>query len=512
MIGYTEITQEFNTLKRERSIEHGRVDISEERGLSDSQPHDGGNRNGGNFGQIRDAAADLLAGTPERDIHLDADDGQTVAAFTGDRPDGTDTGGQDTEALDGAERRERADESHRPDEVGTGSQQLEADGRGSRAEGIDLQLTEQNTLPESDSKTLSDFVHTETHDLLHGLLRHDQFLKAKRPAIADFVEKHTTDEERIAYMKSLYDDAYTEFDVSGVRVGYHALENGLNIWRGNYLTRTSDSVLSWDVVQGLVAQLMEQGAYLSPADRPLPPPAPAIMQISLFPNVEQQIENIAEAQAEEKSSAFSFAPALPVSQNVIDRVLSAGSNKWHSVERIVANFQTVKTGSAHIGFLQKEYRTGGKGFSIDGKDYAVWFNEDGLRIAPGHSTNVPSYTVIPWVQVSIRIQQLLHEGQFATQEKLDAARPNELKELSESLWYLRQNFSDEAREQGYTPIINEAYGGFPDSTKKIAEMLADPTQREAIISEVSDFADAYVADRDLLRWRMYQPQAILRQL
>ena len=516
VIGYTEVTQEFNALKRERSIEHGRVDIPEERGLSDSQPHDGGNGNGGNLGQVRDAAADLFAGTPERDVHLNADDGQTVAASAGHRPDGTGTGGQHPEALDGAERRERETESSRPDEVGAGSEQLETDGRGSSAEGTDLQLTEQNTPPESDSKTLSDFVSTQPHELLFGLLQNDQFLKAKRPAIAEYFEQHPEADDRATYMRSLHDDAYTELDVGATRVGYLAQEDGLTVWSGHYLTRTSESKLSWDVVQGLTADMMERGVYLTPEDKPLKPSLvtpPAFQQITLFPSVEQQIENIAEAQAEEKRSpAFFDAPARSVPQDVIDRVLSSGSNKWQSIERIVANYQKDRTGSAHVGFLKEEYGTGGKGFSIGGRDYAVSFDEDGLRIAPGRRANVPNCTVIPWIQVAVRIQQLLSEGQFATQEKIDAARPNERKELAESLWYLRQNLSDEAHKQGYMPILSENYGGFPDSTQKIAALLLDPIQREAVISEVSDFADTYSADRNLLRWRQYQPQAILRQL
>ena len=63
-IGYTKDTRNFNTLKREnqeRSIQHDRADIQEERGLSDTGSGDGrGGRSGGNpVREIRASEADL---------------------------------------------------------------------------------------------------------------------------------------------------------------------------------------------------------------------------------------------------------------------------------------------------------------------------------------------------------------------------------------------------------------------------------------------------------------------
>ncbi len=64
---------------------------------------------------------------------------------------------------------------------------------------------------------------------------------------------------------------------------------------------------------------------------------------------------------------------------MIDRALTAGGNKKHNIERIVAYFQRGELvdldteGSAD--FLAREYGEGDKGVKIDGQDYALWFSK-----------------------------------------------------------------------------------------------------------------------------------------
>lgn len=241
-----------------------------------------------------------------------------------------------------------------------------------------------------------------------------------------------------------------------------------------------------------------------------------IYQFTLFPTVEEQIENIAQAQAEELhpggrmvSPAFSSVPEIP--QDVVDRIMTSGSNAYKSTLRIVSFYEKGKTGSAHVSFLKKEYGTGGKGFRLDGKEYAVWFDDNGLRIAQGRSTNAPGCTLIPWIQVSVRIRQLLQEGRFATQEKLDAARGNEYKELAEALWYVRQDLSEEAHELGFDLGIEQLYG-FPEVSAQIAERLEDSESRNELIIKLSEFVGKYKGNRELLRFHYHDPAELLERL
>ena len=241
-------------------------------------------------------------------------------------------------------------------------------------------------------------------------------------------------------------------------------------------------------------------------------------QLTLFPSVEEQIENIAQAQVEEqqekgRAPAPTGAPVAEVPEAVIGRALTSGGNNPHSIERMVAFFQKTPTGSAAASFMEKEYGTGGKGLLIGGTEYALWFDREGIRIAPGKTTNVPGCTLVPWVKAGALAYRQLREGMFASQDKIDAARDNEYRELSEDLWYLRQDLSEEAEKQGFLPRLSELYGGFPESTEKIAELLKTTEGRADFGAELSAFAAAYENDRELLRFRLnHNPQALLRRI
>ena len=524
-IGYTKGAREFNTLKREsgeRSIENGGADIHEERRLPDSRPDAGrGGRDGGNAaGQIRDAAADLPSGTPSRDVHVHAADGEAHAAPAGDRPAGAGTDRPDAGRAEEAERSDRGTESPRSDGVGAGGEQPDGNGRGSGAGG-DRQRLKQNeydTPPESDSEKLSDFLSAEPEGLLNGILRYQE-LKENRATIAAYFDAHPNGGERAAYLKSLYAPVYTEFDVGVTRVGFRAYEEGLYIWKGDtFLSRTSASLLSWDAVQELDAALMERGEYLAPEDAPLPVPAKEEpFQLTLFPSVEEQIEIIAQAETEERQTKGrtpvpSGAPVAEVQEAVIARALTSGGNEQHSVERIVAFFQKGPTGSAAASFMEQEYGTGGKGLSIGGREYAMWFGHEGIRIAPGRTTNVPGCTLVPWVKAGALAVRLINDGMFATQEKIDAAQENEYQELADDLWNLRSDISEEAEQQSFTFHTDQVYG-YPEVRAQIAERLKTTEGREELISDLTQFNEAFHENRELLRFpRIHNPEGLLQRL
>ncbi len=231
-------------------------------------------------------------------------------------------------------------------------------------------------------------------------------------------------------------------------------------------------------------------------------------QMSLFPTVEEQIENIASAKQETPPSPV---PAVPAGEDIIDRILTSAGNKQHSIERIIACFQKEKTGSAYTSFIQNEYGTGGKGFRINGKEYAVWFDKTGMRIAPGQTANIPGVTVIPWVQVSTRIYHLLETGKFAVQEKIDTAQDYEIQELSANLWYLSRDIDRETNENPL-PSLPAVFNTFPEQTKEIAVFLKDTDKRNKLISEMSEFTEIYLKRLNLPPHVSFTPESLLQQL
>ena len=55
-------------------------------------------------------------------------------------------------------------------------------------------------------------------------------------------------------------EEYTEFNIGEMRGGYRADEDGITLWKGNYLTREAESRLSWEEARfhGKIASLLRK--------------------------------------------------------------------------------------------------------------------------------------------------------------------------------------------------------------------------------------------------------------
>lgn len=248
-------------------------------------------------------------------------------------------------------------------------------------------------------------------------------------------------------------------------------------------------------------------------DEPFAKSKATFTQISLFPTVEEQIEHIAQSKTEEAPSIFSVGM---VPDSVVDRILSGGTNELAGALRIYARYQAQVPADEMAVYLSQEYRTGGRGFTVDGTPYAVWFDENGFAINSGKAARYNSESLrLSWKEVESRIRSLVEQGKYLAPDRAAQVPENERTELAAQLWYLRQDLSDEAREAGFLPIIHEFYmgkGGFPDNTQRISEALKNPEMLENIISEVKGFCMAYEADRELLRFHFHRPNQLLQRL
>ena len=156
-----------------------------------------------------------------------------------------------------------------------------------------------------------------------------------------------------------------------------------------------------------------------------------------------------------------------------------------------------------MGSRRNRIKEGGKGVNIAGQDYALWFSREGFRIAPGRSAFGPGSTLVPWVKAAAMVSNLLRDGMFATQDRIDAARDNEFRELASTLWDLRRDFNERAENSGELPSIKEAFRipGFPDSSARMKELLKDSETRQNICAELWNFAERDSKLLPLLRFK-----------
>ena len=192
-----------------------------------------------------------------------------------------------------------------------------------------------------------------------------------------------------------------------------------------------------------------------------------------------------------------------VSDEVINRVLTAGSNTNHSRERIAAFFMQPNISIADAAaFLRREYRVGGAGVRVHNIDHSLWFDSNGLRIARGHDTRTPRAAVLTYEDAANHISTLLKNGQYASAAELTDAKPNEYRELASEIWHTYHDMSEEAREQGFFAQTKEfANDVFPPAVEKLTAALSDPAQRTVLTGEMTDYARAVQRNSDLCRFR-----------
>ena len=228
------------------------------------------------------------------------------------------------------------------------------------------------------------------------------------------------------------------------------------------------------------------------------------LTLNLFLSEAEQIQSIDEAEnVAHTSSAFSFA------QNDIDHVLRLGGNTDRQRERVVAAFEKQKT-TAEIAEILKTLYHGGNGLG----SVSAWYAEDGIHLSHGKSVRYDrSAQVISWESAAERIGELLESGQFASNVELAEAAGYERSLLSEKLWNLYHDLSEDAREAGYLSCLSEIKGnGFPEETRRLTEQLSDPAFRQTLKEEYAAFWTAYQQDRDLLRFHYHRPREIWENL
>ena len=454
--------------------------------------------------EIRIAPENIPETAPESDLHESADIGQAESALDGDRADSENPDRAD-HGADGERRgRDGGAESQRPDEMDGPDEQPPALSGGDSAGRTDLQLTEQNS--EADSAELPAFLDERL--IMAIVANKDDDLKYKKQQIELYFSIHPEETDRAEYLKSAYQDRYTEILVDGVRVGYKPQADGLLMWEGAYLSRTSESVFSWGVVAGWTAQLIEKKEYFINT-KITPPKSYDSQQLSLFDFADFNNP----AQEDGGQISFMSRPELP--QQVIDEALCIGANDRNSRLIICAYFMKDHTPEENAAFLAKHYGTNGAGFYINDREYALWYDPEGIRVSTGRSAQNRYATLLSWEDAAKRIRELLDLGRYMPQHELDRVADYERKTLAESLALTARDFSEEARDAGYAPTLRlalSAKGGFPEIEQQIFELLKDPDMLQKITEEWSEFVKAHEQNRELMRFGYNRPKELLQKL
>ena len=337
--------------------------------------------------------------------------------------------------------------------------------------------------------------------LIEANLLDDGGRKHKRQEIFEYFQAHKSLAERTEFLKNSYNDIWVEVLTDGVRTGYHAEKDGLLMWEGSYLSRTSESVFSWSVITEMTEGLIERGEYkikLGLQNAPI-----VAEQLALFDMGGDA--PVYEAPADAPSGIL--APARTVPQEVIDLALCTGGNEPNSAERIAVFYMRERPEPENISFLRREFgRANGRGIEYEGRKYAVWFLEDGIHLAQGDSVRTGySKTMVTWEQASARILELLEAGTYLSASELAQAPDKVLHEAMDALLMTARDLSEEGRKQGLFPqtlTIHDQRKGYPELDEDMVAFAKTEGGLQILAQEYHTFLDAYAQDRDIMHWRL----------
>lgn len=337
--------------------------------------------------------------------------------------------------------------------------------------------------------------------LIEANLLDDGGRKHKRQEIFEYFQAHKNLAERTEFLKNSYNDIWVEVLTDGVRTGYHAEKDGLLMWEGSYLSRTSESVFSWSVITEMTEGLIERGEYkikLGLQNAPV-----MAEQLALFDMGGDA--PVYEAPADTATGIL--APARTVPQAVIDLALCTGGNEPNSAERIAVFYMRERPESENISFLRREFgRANGRGIEYEGRKYAVWFLEDGIHLAQGDSVRTGySKTVVTWEQASARILELLEAGTYLSASELAQAPDKVLHEAMDAMLMTARDLNEDGRGQGLFPqtlAIHDQHKGYPELDEDMVAFAKTEGGLQTLAQEYHTFLDAYAAAPDIMRFRV----------
>lgn len=406
-MGLTEISKTITALNRQNRIivgqdrnEYNKVENNDERSLDNERTdlHDGGRLQpsepetstaaGSDFGQIRSDEERFSEGTSQSPLLQSPDEGRTDTALGGSGTESQQDGGNNPEPDDTERGSERTDESGGYDEMGSSDELPSQLGTGNRESGSDIRLEYYDRTHED--KSLPFFGRDE---VINEILRTTPHLSASLEEIKDYYERNPDNKDRTEYIKSIFNNDYTELTLEdGRTVGYKTFENVLHLWEGKYDSRTAQSFYDWAVIARHFEAMRLLGE-LSDSIKPLP-------------SMDGQMTFILDGRAEEKkTSAFTF------SQEIIDAVLANGSGFSEGKMRIYEQFEKSLSAKENADFLKNEYGWGGSYPVIIGAGIDESHDGKGITITKGIGKENPHIT-LSWSQVEKRIGELIRMDRY----------------------------------------------------------------------------------------------------
>ena len=380
-----DVSESRETVERRNNDEYN---LHTQRGLRDTRPSDIREQDSSG-GQIRNDEVKVLEREQEISIYNSINEQSTSRTL--DEYSRSSNGESRTDSIRNESQREdnRTNETTRPYEMDRLNEQLEDISRGDSSERIDLRL---NNYDPSQSKTHYVVVDEKINQILSTTLH----LRKSNKEIKDFIQKEKDVTKRAEYLKGIFNKDYTGVIVDDQMYGYKTFDNGILFWKGNFLSRDTESFVSWeDLTYHYDAMILLN--QLNDRIEPLP-------------SVTDQLSFIDE-NSEKSVSDLEF------TQEFVDRYLTEQhrDTKFSIYEQFSKSLSTEN----NINYLKNLYGISGATSTIKGAGIGVNTDYKGVRFNRGYFDASAKEQLFKWNYIEKRIKTLIHEDRYLNSKELE---------------------------------------------------------------------------------------------
>lgn len=380
-----DVSESRKTVERRNNDEYN---LHTQRGLRDTRPSDTREQDSSG-GQIRNDEVKVLEREQEISIHDSINEQSTSRTL--DEYSRSSNGESRTDSIRNESQREdnRTNETTRPYEMDRLNEQLEDISRGDSSERIDLRL---NNYDPSQSKTH----YVVVDEKINQILSTTPHLRKSNKEIKDFIQNEKDVTKRVEYLKGIFNKDYTGVIVDDQMYGYKTFDNGILFWKGNFLSRDTESFVSWeDLTYHYDAMILLN--QLSDRIEPLP-------------SVTDQLSFLDE-NSEKSVSDLEF------TQEFVDRYLTEQhrDTKFSIYEQFSKSLSTEN----NINYLKNLYGISGSTYTIKGAGIGVNTDYKGVRFNRGYFDASAKEQLFKWNYIEKRIKTLIHEDRYLNSKELE---------------------------------------------------------------------------------------------
>lgn len=359
--------------------------LSNNRRLSNTRPNN--TRGTNSQWEIRIDDVKPLEREQQTPIHEPTNEERVTTIFNGNSNNSRNESGTNSTRDDEEREHHRELETEQPYEVDRTNEQLQDESRGNDNRRSDLQLGFWN----EDSGTHCPYVVTD--DKINQILAYAH-LKVPASEVKRYFELEKETLKRAEFIKNAFENVYVGIFIGTEMYGYKAFENGLLLWKGNFLSRDTESFVLWEDLTYhydsmiLLHQLNDRKQHL--------------------PSVKEQMSLLDEDNDKDL-------PELEFSQEFIDKYFQ--TQHTETKYAIYRQLQTSLSTTENINYLKNLYGISGASYTIRGSGIGYNADSKGITLYRGYFDNEIK-TLLKWNYVEKRIKELIKNDRYLNPKEL----------------------------------------------------------------------------------------------